>query len=161
MSIFIRKPEVPVGPQRQCARFPGVATRKTDGSIQLVKATVIYVSPEGRTQWCQPKARFFGFRTNSLQCLLGQSYTFTCDRCNTSVCAGIVPTLEQISQATGMGIVEATAYPRCPYCYGKLSDLNPGDKIVLHHRYELPYADRDGNLTREGWATWFAERMDW
>lgn len=161
MSTFIAKPQISLTPQRQSTRFPGTATLHKDGSIKFIKATIIYVSPEGRIQYADPKSKWWGFRTGEIQALLSQSYTFTCDRCRTSVCAGVVPTLEAISKATGMGIVEATAYPRCPYCFGRLSDLKVGDKVLLHHRYEFPQADRDGNMTSAGWATWFAERWDW
>lgn len=156
---FLKKPTSDSQPQ--CSRFPGVATRRRDGSIPLVKATIVYVSPEGRTQVADPKSRFFGFRVGTLQHLIGESYTFVCENCRVSICNAIRPSMDAVQKATGMGIVEAAAFPRCPYCFQKLSDLKVGEKVLLHHRYQLPTTDKDGNITQEGWGMWFAERWDW
>lgn len=171
MPALLREiPEVKTSPQ--CSRFPGTAqvvksVNTGSEKIYFVKGTVIFASP--RIQYVQPRAKYVGFWKGGIVHLIGESYLFVCDRCEVSVCAWQLPKIEDVLRAwhekrtpnKGELYEEAVGRPHCPYCFGFLSEIKVGDKVLIHYRYKHSRADRDGKIIEPGWAMWFAERKEW
>lgn len=85
--------------------------------------------------------------------LIGDTYAYWCKRCGTTIWE------QEIIMRSKAGPDADGHYTRsgkiteqkCPYCYGLIQPLQPGDKVRCHYRF-----------SPEGkWASWWAERWEW
>jgi len=78
--------------------------------------------------------------------LIADTYVYWCPACQLTVWE------QELNAFMPMrsGSVERQ---HCPFCTGRISPLQPGDKIRAHFRFSA----KDGDF----WGSWWAEKWDW
>jgi Zn finger protein HypA/HybF involved in hydrogenase expression len=85
--------------------------------------------------------------------LIGDTYAYWCRKCGQTIYEQELILRAKVGTDCDGQYVKSSKVTeqKCPFCYGPIQPLQPGDKVRVHYRF-----DQNGQ-----WAAWWAERWEW
>lgn len=85
--------------------------------------------------------------------LIGDTYTYWCPQCYTTIFEQELILRSKAGRDCDGEYIRSgkISEQKCPFCYGPILPLQPGDRVRCHYRF-----DQEGK-----WGAWWAERFDW